>query len=85
MLPDARYTVSDRNQCHGSAIRKHAPNACHAVRDRHRSQIVTAFKHAIPDACHAGSDFNCLRFFYPITYIIIIQSGIDHCLLSYLA
>ena len=85
-LPDARHALRDRHRRQSAAAgERPTPDARHARRDRHRRQSAAAVKHITTDARHCASDFNCLKFFYPIAYIIIIQSGIGHRLLCYLA
>ena len=63
---DARNAVRYRHARKPAAEAKHTtPDTCHAVRYRHACQPCTIIKRIVPDARYIGSDFNCLRFFYP--------------------
>ena len=66
ILSDARHAVRYRQARKPAAEAKHTtPDTCHAVRYRHACQPCTIIKRILSDARYIGSDFNCLRFFYP--------------------
>ena len=66
IIPDTCHAVRYRHTCQSAAEAKHTiPDTCHAVRYRHACQPCTIIKRIVPDARYIGSDFNCLRFFYP--------------------
>ena len=86
VLPDARHAVRNRHRRQPTAIVKRlVPDARHAVRNRHRRQSSAVLERPIPDARRIGSDFDCLRAFYPIIGISIKQPSVDHRLPGYLA
>ena len=83
---DARHAVRYRHACQaGAAGERVLPDARHAVRNRHRRQPTAVLERPIPDARRIGSDFDCLRAFYPIIGISIKQPSVDHRLPGYLA
>ena len=83
--PDARHAIRDRHRRQTAAtVKRIFSDARHAIRNRHRRQTTAVEERIRPDARHVGSDFDCLKFFYP-TIWIIKQSGVDHRLLGYIA
>ena len=71
IFPDARHRFWNRHACQPAAEAKHTiPDTCHAVRYRHACQPCTIIKRIVPNTRHIGSNFDCLRFFYPDRVII---------------
>ena len=79
---DTRHTVRNGHTRKSAAtIERITPDNRHTVRDGHACQPTAAKERITPDTRHVGSNFNCLRFFYPSRSII--QAGIDYRLLIY--